>query len=57
MQQKGATLEGGCLQETPPPTQCKALTSQASYKAIFGISKPNFTVKQSQNKKSDTEQG
>lgn len=57
MQQKGATLEGGCLQETPPPTQCKALTSQASYKAIFGISKPNFTVKQSQNKKSDTGQG
>lgn len=48
---KKVQLSKGVSARDSPPTQCKALTSQASYKAILGISKPKFTVKQSQNKK------
>lgn len=54
---KKVQLSKGVSARDSPPTQCKALTSQASYKAILGISKPKFTVKQSQNEKLDTGQG
>lgn len=43
---KKVQLTKGASTRDSSPTQCKALTSQASYKAVFWTSKPKFTFKQ-----------